>query len=177
MKETRKICVGMIAGAHGVKGLVRLRSFTEDPEAIVQYGPLTDEDGKTFAVTLKTASNDFFIAEVKGLKNKEEADALRGTKLYVSREAMPETDDGAFYETDLIGLEAADDTGKNYGKVQAIHNHGGGVFLEIGANLKNSFMLPFTDACVPKVDVKAGHVTVAVPEGWLKDEKPPAENE
>jgi 16S rRNA processing protein RimM len=177
MKGNRKICVGMITSAHGVKGLVRLRSFTEDPEAVVQYGPLTDEDGKTIVVKLKSMAKDFFIAEVKGVASKEAADALRGTKLYVPREAMPKTAMRQFYEADLIGLAAADDKGKSYGTVQAVHNHGGGPFLEIGTTSKDSFMLPFTDACVPEVDIGAGRVTIALPEGWLKAEKGPHAHE
>jgi len=177
VKEDRKICVGMIAGAHGVKGLVRLRSFTLVPEAVTQYGPLTDEDRKSFAVKIKSAAKDYFIAEIKGITSKEEADAIRGQKLYVLRTAMPKTTGREFYEADLIGLTAADAAGKNYGVVRAVHNHGGGPFLEIGSSAKNSFMLPFNDSCVPEVDIDTGRVTIVLPEGWLKTEKHPVIHE
>ncbi|MFY9287786.1 MAG: ribosome maturation factor RimM [Alphaproteobacteria bacterium] len=165
----------MIAGAHGVRGLIRLRSFMADPEAIGDH-VLTDDTGKqTFKITLKTAAKDFYIAELKGVKNKEEADALRGTKLYVLRSALPQEDKGEFYEADLLGLSVEDKQGKVYGVVQAVHNYGGGPFLEIGPTKKNSFMLPFTDACVPKVDVMAERLVINLPEGWLDAPKPKAE--
>jgi len=177
MNPNHKICVGMIMSAHGVRGLVRLRSFTEDPETLLEYKTLTDESGKKeYAFRIKTAAKDFFIAEIDGVKNKEEADALRSTKLYVPRAALPKTKKTEYYESDLLGLAAQDIVGKSFGTVRAVHNYGGGPFLEIGTNKTDSFMLPFTDACVPKVDIKAGMVTIAPPEGWLKDEKPTSDN-
>ncbi len=169
MKQDPKICVGMIAGAHGVRGLVRLRSFTEDPEAIGDYSPLTDEDGKRdFAVKLLSAAKDFFIAEVKGVKSKEAADGLRGEKLYAPRSVLPKTGKREYYEADLVGLAAQGKKGESFGKVQAVHNYGGGPFLEIGAGTK-SFMLPFTDTYVPEVDVKAGCVVIDPPQGWMDE--------
>jgi 16S rRNA processing protein RimM len=168
MDKDRTICVGMITGAHGVRGLLRLRSFTEDPETIMAYDELTDEDGKkSFAITIKSAAKDFFIAEMDGVKTKEAADALRNTKLYVSRKDLPKTGKREYYEADLIGLAVQDKKGGDHGKVLAIHNHGAGTFLEIGKGKSDSFMLPFTDAYVPEVDIKAGQVVVDVPEGWL----------
>src|SRR5580693_3911482 len=92
MNHDRKICVGMIAGAHGVRGLVRLRSFTEDPEAIAGYKPLTDESGeREFEVTIKSVAKDHYVASVEGVSSREAADELRGVKLYVLREALPKT--------------------------------------------------------------------------------------
>lgn len=166
MASDRKICVGMIAGVHGVRGLVRLRSFTDEPEAILDYEPLKDEKGKSYSIELKSVAKDHFIAAVKGITTKEQADELRGTKLFVPREALPKTRKREFYEVDLKGLAAKDKDGRDYGQVQGVHNYGAGPFLEIGEG-KGSFMLPFTDACVPTVDLKAGEVTIAVPEGWL----------
>lgn len=164
----------MIAGAHGVRGLIRLRSFTEDPESIADFKELTDESGeRSFKVKLKSAAKDFFIAEVDGPKTKEDADALRGTKLYVARSAFPKTAKGQYYEADLIGLEVKDDTEKSYGSIRGVHDHGAGVFLEIGKTKQDSFMLPFTNAYVPDVDLEAGLVSVVIPEGWLNKEKPP----
>lgn len=168
MNQDRKICVGQFAGAHGVRGLVKLRSFTEDPEVIFDYTPLTSEDGKrTFKIAPKSAAKDYFIAAVEGIANKEEADALRGDRLYISREILPKTAKDQYYEADLIGLGACDAQGKEYGKVLATHDHGAGVFLEIGSNKKDSFMLPFKDAFVPEVDLDAGKLVILVPEGWL----------
>lgn len=172
MDNDRKICVGMIMSAHGVRGLVKLRSFTENPESLLEYKKLTDETGKEYTFKIKSAAKDFYIAEVEGLKNKEEVDALRSTKLYVTRSALPKTKKTEYYESDLLGLRAAGKDGKDFGTVRAVHNYGGGPFLEIGTHKADSFMLPFTDACVPNLDMKAGLVTIEPPEGWLKDEKP-----
>lgn len=169
----RKICVGMIAGAHGVRGLVRLRSFLEDPETIVDYEPLTDEGGeKTYVFDLKATAKDFFIAAVDGVQSREAAEALQGTKLYVSRQLLPKTGKREYYEADLVGLAVQDQQARSHGTVLAIHNYGAGVFLEIGVRKNAGFMLPFTDAYVPLIDIKTGVVTIDPPEGWVEVEKP-----
>lgn len=169
----------MIAGAHGIRGQVRLRSFTAEPEDIAAYHPLTDETGaKIFEVTIHKAMKDFFVASVENVKDRNAAEALRGVRLYVARDAMPEVEEGQYYQTDLVGLAAVDDQGKSYGQVMAVHDYGAGVFLEIGSSKKDSFMLPFKDAHVPEVDLKAGRVVIAVPDGWLgKNQPPDAEGE
>jgi 16S rRNA processing protein RimM len=172
MASDRKICVGMIAGAHGVKGLVRLRSFTSEPADVMEYGPLTSEDGeREFALQLKSATNDYFIASLAGVADREAAEALRGTKLFVSRAALPKLKKREFYEADLVGLVAADKDGKEIGKVLAVHNYGGGPFLEIAPGQGGSFMLPFTKECVPEVDVEEGRVVIDPPEGWIEANK------
>jgi len=171
-KETgsRKICVGQITGAHGVRGLIKLRSFTAESEDIFSYKPLESEDGKqVFAVSFKSAAKDHFIVSVEGVADKDAADQLRGDKLYVAREVLPKTRKGEYYEADLIGLLARDAEGKDYGKVMGVYDHGAGVFLEIGKTRKDSFMLPFKDEFVPDVDLKTATVTVNVPEGWLHE--------
>ncbi|MGB9153449.1 MAG: ribosome maturation factor RimM [Alphaproteobacteria bacterium] len=166
--QNRKICVGQFAGAHGVRGLVKLRSFTAEPEAIFDYAPLVSEDGaRVFKLTLKSPSKDGFVAEVEGIADKDAADELRGDRLYVTRDILPKTAKGEYYEADLVGMLASDAEGKEYGKVLDIHDHGAGVFLEIGTSKKDSFMLPFKDAFVPEVDLNTGKLLIAVPEGWL----------
>jgi len=165
MKLDRKICVGMIAGAHGVRGLVRLRSFTDDPESIIMYGALSDERGKrTFKPAIKSRAKDFFVAALQGITSREEAEALRGVKLYVPRAALPKTRTREYYEADLVGLAAKDRAGKDFGKILAVHNYGGGPFLEIGQSAKDSFMLPFRALCVLTVDVKGGKILISVPD-------------
>src|SRR5690349_2259638 len=166
MSEDRQLLVGVISGAHGVKGLVRLKSFTEEPEALFTYKPLTDEDGKEYALKLKGATNTHFIVEIKGLKERDQAEALKNTKLYVPRASLPKLKKREFYEADLVGLKTLDKKGKTCGKVLAVHNYGGGAFLEIEPTQGKSFMLPFNKDCVPDVDVEAGQVTIAPPEGW-----------
>ena len=177
MSSERKICVGQFAGAHGVRGLAKLRSFTAEREAIFEYAPLTDETGeRVFKITLNSAAKDHLLVAVEGVADKEAADMLRGDRLYVPRSVFPKTKPGEFYEADLMGMLVADKAGKEYGKVMGVHDHGAGVFLEIGTSRKDSFMLPFTDAFVPKVDAKAGQVLVVIPEGWLGNAKPSDED-
>ncbi|MDD4615557.1 MAG: ribosome maturation factor RimM [Alphaproteobacteria bacterium] len=168
MSTGPKICVGQFAGAHGVRGLVKLRSFTAEQEAIFDYAPLIGEDGKrTFKIAPKSAVKDMFIVSVEGIENKEAADQLRGDKIFIPHSLLPKTRKNEFYEADLIGLKAIDAEGKNYGSVLGVFDFGGGTFLEIGQTKKDSFMLPFKDAFVPTIDVKAGKMVIVVPEDWI----------
>ena len=172
MVVARKICVGAIVGAHGVRGLVRLRSFTDDPESIFEYSPVTDEAGsRTFKLHCQSVMKDHYVVTIEGVADRETAEALRGTKLFIDRALLPATDDQSFYESDLIGLVARDAQGQDLGKVEAVHDFGAGSFLEIKPPGGGSFMLPFTDAFVPTVDVTAGFVGVVIPEGWLSSAK------
>ncbi|MDP9128621.1 MAG: ribosome maturation factor RimM [Pseudomonadota bacterium] len=172
MVQDRKICVGMFTGAHGVKGLVRLRSFTEVPSAIFDYGPLSDEDGeRSFAIKLRDTAQDHFIVMAEGILDKDAADDVRGLKLYVARSALPQPGKQEYYADDLIGLEARDGAGNSFGKVLALHDHGAGSFLEIGRSKKDSFMLPFKAPFVPEVRLRDGFLLLEVPEGWLQKEK------
>lgn len=166
MSEDR-ICVGAITGAFGVAGEVRLKSFCADPAAIADYGPLFTRDGvRSFTVKLTRPVAGGLGARVAGVKTKEEADALRGTELYVDRARLPKLPDDEFYHSDLIGLEALDTGGVVLGRVQAVHNHGAGDILEInGVGRKSALMLPFTLAAVPTVDLGAGRIIVDLPEG------------
>jgi len=167
MRPERKICVGQIAGAHGVRGFVRLHSFTDDPDAIFDYAPLTDEEGeKTFDIEPKSIAKDHYVVAIEGVKDRDAAEELRGLRLYAARTALPKVAKREFYAADLVGLEAKDKSGKLLGTVLDVHNYGAGPFLEIGTTKKDSFMLPFTDACVPEVDVKGGQVILKVPAGW-----------
>ncbi len=162
-----RICVGAITGAFGVAGEVRLKSFCADPAAIADYGPLYTKDGtKSFTVKLTRPVAGGLGARVSGVKTKEEADALRGTELYVDRARLPQLPDDEFYHSDLMGLLVLDTGGVEIGRVIAVHNHGAGDILEIGGpGLKQALMLPFTMAAVPTVDLTAGRVIVDLPEG------------
>ena len=164
----KKLCIGQFTGAHGVRGLVKLRSFTEIPEAIFDYAPLLSVDGKrTYKITPKSADKDHFIIAVEGIADRDAANELRGDKIYIPRDVLPPPSKGEYYDADLIGLSVFDADGKEYGKTLALHDHGAGAFLEIGHTPKDSFMLPFKDAFVPEVDLEAGKLLIAVPEGWL----------
>ncbi|MFA5040347.1 MAG: ribosome maturation factor RimM [Bdellovibrionales bacterium] len=168
MALIRKICVGQFAGAHGVRGLVKLRSFTDKPEAIFSYAPLTDETGEhVFKIVKKSVAKDMFIVEVEGISDKEAADQLRGDRLYIPHTVLPPQKKNEYYEADLMGLKAFDKAGKEYGTVMGVFDHGAGIFLEIGLSKKDSFMLPFKDSFVPKVDLDKGMLLIVVPEDWL----------
>ncbi len=172
MEKDHKILVGMISGAHGVKGQMRLKSFTEEPEAIARYKPLTDEEGKQeFAFTFKSATSTHFVVEMKGVADRDAAEAMRGTKLFVARAALPKLKKREFYESDFIGLAVRDAKGKNCGEVAGVHDYGGGPFFEIKPPKGNSFMLPFTKDCVPEMEMEQGYIVIAVPEGWLEEGK------
>ncbi len=168
MTEHPLLCVGHFLGAHGVRGLARLRSETEDPTALFTYAPLLHKDGtRLFSLTLKSADKDTFIVAVEGITDREAAQALRGEGLYISRALLPPRQDHEYYHADLIGLLVRDAEGKEYGHILALHDHGAGTFLEIGTTRKDSFMLPFTNAFVPTIDLHIGAATIILPEGWL----------
>ncbi|NYZ13493.1 ribosome maturation factor RimM [Azospirillum sp. RWY-5-1] len=165
MSSTR-VCVGQFAGAHGVRGQVKLRSFTGDPEAVVSYGPLSDEEGRrSFRVSLTGTAKDAFLARVEGVATREAAEALTGLRLYVDRAALPDTGDAdEFYHADLIGLRAELSDGTAFGTVKAVFDFGAGDMLEIRTAAGTLDLLPFTRACVPLVDVRGGRIVVSPPE-------------
>lgn len=163
-----RVCVGAIAGSFGVRGEVRLKSFCAEPEAIADYVPLFTEDGarRFDTIRLTRSVKGGFAALLSGITTKEAADNLRGARLYAERTALPALPDDEFYHTDLIGLEVVDTGGKLIGRVAAVHDHGAGDLLEItGPGLKASVLLPFTNACVPTVDLAAGRLIADPPEG------------
>jgi len=163
------VCVGAIAGSFGVRGEVRLKSFCATPEDLASYGPLSVEDGtRRFDVTLTRPVKSGFAAKLSGVVTKEAADALRGTRLYAPREALPSLPDDEFYHSDLLGLSVQDTGGETLGKIAAVLNHGASDLLEVrGKALKGSALIPFTREIVPTIDLKAGRVIVDPPEGLL----------
>ncbi len=170
MSDSDRVCVGAIAGAFGVMGEVRLKSFCADPTAIADYGPLFTEDGATsYKITLTRPVSGGLGARVTGVKTKEEADALKGVQLYADRTRLPKLPDDEFYHADLIGLEVRDTGGVVLGKVLSVNNHGAGDILEIsGPAIKGAQMIPFTLAIVPTVDLALGRVIVDLPDGLIE---------
>ncbi|MCC1494282.1 ribosome maturation factor RimM [Cognatishimia sp. F0-27] len=164
---TDLICVGAVSGAFGVQGEVRLKSFTADPAAIADYAPLCTEDGaRSFDVEITRAIKSGFAARLSGVRTKEEADALRGTRLFSPRDRLPQLPDDEFYHADLIGLAVVDTGGAPLGTIKAVHNHGSADLLEvIVPGESRTALLPFTQACVPTVDLAAGRVVADPPEG------------
>ena len=165
MSAENRICVGAIAGAFGVAGEVRLKSFCADPAAIATYGPLFTEDGtQCYKVKLTRPVAGGLGARLSGVATKEDADALKGTTLWVSRDRLPAAGDDEFYHADLIGLEVRDTGGVLLGRVSAVHNHGAGDLLEV-TGPQGALLLPFTLAVIPTVDLSAGRIVADPPEG------------
>lgn len=159
-----RICVGVLTGAHGVRGLVRLKSFTERPEDIISYGPLTDASGqRCFEVSLNGRARDALLARIAGVNDRDQAEALRGTRFYVARAALPEPAADEFYHADLIGLRAEATDGTLLGRVSAVHTFGGGDVLEIAPKTGETILVPFTRQAVPAVELQAGRLVVDLP--------------
>jgi len=158
------ICIGAIAGAFGIQGEVRLKSFCADPAAIADYAPLTTQDGaRSFTIKLTKSLNGAFAARLSGIPTREAAEALKGTQLFAPRERLPALPDDEFYHSDLVGLDVVDTGGASLGKVAVVHNHGAGDILEIRSP-KGLQLVPFTRACVPTVDLTARRVVVDPPD-------------
>ena len=163
------ICVGAVVGAFGVRGEVRLKSFCATPEDIQHYSPLLSEDGKqSFSFTLTGMVKNGFSARLDKIATKEQAEELRGLRLFTKRDHLPSLPDDEYYYADLIGLDVLDTGGTSLGQVKNVLNHGAGDLLEIhGPDLKASVLLPFTLASVPTVDLAAGRIIVDPPDGLL----------
>lgn len=177
MTKPDHTCVGAISGSFGVKGEVRLKSFCAEPSDIGTYGPLTTEDGAhSYTITLTRPVKSGYAAMLSGITTKEEADALRGTRLYAPRSALPSLPDDEFYHADLVGLTAMDTGGEVIGKIVSVANHGAGDILELsGPGLPSGLLVPFTLAVVPTVDLAAGRVIIDMPDGLIGNEKSGAE--
>jgi 16S rRNA processing protein RimM len=159
------ICVARIGAAHGVRGAVKLWPFTEDPLAVMDYGPLTTKDGaRQFEVTHARPAKDHLVATFKGVATREDAERLNGIELYVAREKLPATDEDEYYHADLIGLAAVTTAGDALGRVHAIHNFGAGDIIEIAPLKGPTMLLPFTNAVVPEVDIAGGRVMIELPQ-------------
>jgi 16S rRNA processing protein RimM len=161
-----RILLGRIAGAHGIRGEVLIRTFTERPEDIAAYGPLDDGAGLTVRVEAARATPKGVVARLAGIADRTAAEALKGAELWVDRARLPAPAEGAFYHADLIGLAAVDPEGRALGEVVAVHNYGAGDLLEIQlADTGKTELIPFTEAFVPEVDLAARRAVVRLPAG------------
>ena len=162
-----RVCLGQIGAAHGVRGEVRLRSFTADPAAIASYGPLESEDGRTFEIETIRPAKDHFVATLAGIADRNAAERLVNIKLYVPRERLPAPDEAnEFYHADLVGLAVVDRSGLKRGTVIAIHNFGAGDLIEVRPETGGKTeLLPFDEANVPMVDLATGRIVVDLPLG------------
>ncbi len=165
MSESR-VAVAVVTGAHGVKGRVRLKTFTDEPVDVAAYGPLTDADGdRSFRVTVTGGAKEGVVAELSGVRDRDAALALKGTVLHADRSALPSLDDDEdFYHADLIGLAAETAEGQRIGKVRGIFDFGAGDVLDIKPAKGRAVMLPFTREAVPEIDLEGGRLVVVLPD-------------
>lgn len=169
------IVVGQIAGAFGVRGEVRLRSFTDDPEAVFSYGPLLDEAGQVVLTPVRhRVLNDLFGVTTKEQRQREEWEAMRGTLLHAPRSALPEAEEGEVYVADLIGARVVHVDGRELGVVKSVQNFGAGELLEIRPATGQTYLLPFTEETFPEIDVASRLLTAAPDEALLPEPPKPA---
>jgi 16S rRNA processing protein RimM len=162
-----RILVGVFGAPHGVRGQIRLKSYTDDPLAILVLGPLRAEDGRSFDVRLVRVAGAMLIVAVAGVADRDAAAALTNTRLFVPRTVLPAADGDDFYYADLLGLPVEDQAGAPLGTVVGVENFGAGDLLEIAPAAGGpTAWLPFTRACVPTVDIAARRVVAVPPEGW-----------
>ncbi len=186
--DPQDVLLGAIAGAHGVRGAVKLKTFTDDPAAIGDYGPVHTEDGRTFVLTVTQPVKGGVAAKLDGVTDRDQAEALKGTRLYVAREALgdandPGADDGpdgdgeeAYFHADLVGCRLVDEQGEEIGRVTAVHNFGAGDLLDVlrsdEGNAEKSVLVPFSLAVCPEVDLDARRIVCVPPVGLLDDAGP-----
>lgn len=168
-----RVCVGAVAGAFGVRGEARIKAFTQDPEAIGDYGPLETEDGaRRFEFRLTRVVKGGVAGFLAGVATREQAEALRGERLYVPRQALPAPEEDEYYHADLIGMAVVDASGAELGAVRSVQNYGAGDFLEIVVPGRRApALLPFTREAAPSVDLKARRILVDPPEGVFGEEE------
>jgi 16S rRNA processing protein RimM len=158
------VLLGAIIGAHGLKGEVKVKTFTSTPESLAAYGALLAEDGRRFKISeLRALGADTAIVCFEGIKDRNSAESLKGVRLSVAREALPEPEDNEFYHADLIGLRAETRDGALLGRVKGLHNFGAGDVLEITDDAGAERFVPFTEDVVPEIDVPGGRIVVELP--------------
>ncbi|MBM3566066.1 MAG: 16S rRNA processing protein RimM [Alphaproteobacteria bacterium] len=163
------VCLGHVSGAKGLKGEVRVRTYTERPGDIAAYGPVSDETGqRTFTVTVVQETGEGVIARFSGVGDRTQAEKLRGLRLFVPRRALPDLPQGEYYQGDLIGLAARATDGRALGKVLAIHDHGAGHVLEVGETRATAEFWPA--AALEKVDLAGGSVLLRPTEEIVADQ-------
>jgi 16S rRNA processing protein RimM len=163
-EPVQTICVAAIAGAQGVRGAVRIKSFTEDPAAIGALSGLADEHGRPVRLTVSETRGDRLIARIEGVGDRDAAQALKGTRLYIPRAALPDAAEDEFYHADLIGLAVETLDGTVLGAVKAMHDFGAGDIVEITGD-DGAFLMPFNSASVPHVDLAGRRMVVDPPPG------------
>jgi 16S rRNA processing protein RimM len=164
--------LAVIGAAHGTRGELRVKSFTGDPMALGDYGMLYDVTGRPFEILDIRPAKTVVVVRFRGVNDRNMAEALNGTTLFIDRSQLPQDlDEDEYYHSDLIGLEAVDAAGNRYGKVSAMFDFGGGDLIELTIPGRRPMLIPFTQVAVPHVDVKAGHIVIdPVAAGLVSDE-------
>lgn len=176
MKTTNRLLMGQIGAAHGIKGEVRITSYTKNPQAIGDYGPLeTDRPGLVVTITDLRLAKTVVIARLKGVTDRNAAEALNGVSLYIDRDRLPAADDeDDFYHADLLGLEARLENGTVIGSVVALPNYGADDLLEVRDPVSgDTFLYPFTKAVVPDIRIAEGYLTIVIPRDADEGEEEP----
>jgi len=163
------VLIGRITGAHGIKGEVKLQSFAAEPEAIAGYGPLLTDHGTTIEIERLRPQKQGFIATLKGIGDRNQAETLSGMELFIERARLPEPGTDESYIHDLVGIAVVTRDGKEFGKVTDIVNYGAGDLLDIARPGGAGVLVPFSDAFVPEVDIAAGRLIIDLPEGYLDE--------
>ncbi|MFI0845840.1 ribosome maturation factor RimM [Mesorhizobium sp. IMUNJ 23232] len=164
--------MAVIGAAHGIRGELRVKTFTGDPLALGDYGPLQSADGRSFEILDIRPAGNVVVVRFKGIADRNAAEALNGTELFVDRSALPDdVEDGEFYHTDLVGLAVRDESDTVVGRVTSVQNFGGGDILEIAHTGTKGVLIPFTQAAVPVVDVAGGFVRIDTVAAGLTDEE------
>ncbi len=170
-KPQNPILMAVVGAAHGIKGELRVKTFTGDPMALGAYGPLFSSDGRAFEITAIRPANTVLVVRFKHVSSREQAEAMTGTELFVDRAALPDSgEDGEFYHADLIGLEVRDEAGEPVGTVTAVENFGGGDILELAIGGRKGVLIPFTRDAVPEVDLKARFIRIESVAAGLVDD-------
>lgn len=169
---SERVCMGVITGVHGVRGVVRLKSFAENPADILSFDALVDEAGKSYRLTSQGQAKGVLLARIDGVGDRNAAEALKGTMLYVPRDALPEAKENEFYHADLIGLRVDRMDETELGTVVAVHDFGAGDLIDVRlAGSSRTVLLPFNEETVPVVDLEAGRLVVDPMPGLLEDDE------
>jgi 16S rRNA processing protein RimM len=163
-----RVCMGVVGAPHGVRGAVRIKSFTDVPEAIANYGALEDERAERrfrLRVVGSAKGDSMVIAALSGIADRDQAEAVKGIRLYAPRAVLPATAEDEFYHADLVGLAALLDDGTTLGTVIAVHDFGAGDMIEIAPSAGQPVLVPFTRTAVPIVDIAGGRVVIDPPDG------------
>ncbi len=165
MSDSKRVCVGVITSAHGVRGAFKLKTFTEVADSIFDFADLSFENGDTVKLKSNGVSGGALLAMMEGIIDRNAAELLKGKKLYISRSSLPEPEEGEFYMEDMVGLDVikiAD--GRVVGKVTQVANYGAGDVVEVKFNNGTEEMYSFTDETFPQVDMEVGTITLNAPD-------------